>query len=139
MRQPSAASAEIERADRPLPNPGKRPLLKVRVALAANAPFGGARMVLGDDWQHPVVLRRGLAISVPFADSPILPGKWRGVLGSRPGQKAIDAVAALVALLTPHTQKRPRGVLHQQVATFGTGELRQPHTRQNFFFITIRK
>src|SRR5262249_53052651 len=127
VRQPGAAGAEIERANRSLPDTGKRALLKVRVTFTTDAPFRGTRAVLRDDGQHAVLLRGRFAVAALGARGAVLPGERRRLVQPRPTQEAIDPFPAFVRLLARRAQERARGVLHHRFATLRAGKLRQPH------------
>ena len=109
MREPAAAGAEIERANRSLPDTGERALLKVRVAFAPNAPFGGARIALRDHRQHPVVLGRRFAIAVLLANRPVLLRRTARRGPSATGSETARCRRAVrTAADTTHTETRRR-------------------------------
>src|SRR5262249_57878465 len=99
VREPSAAGPEIQRSNRSLPDTRQRALLKVRITLSTDAPLARTRIGLRDDWQHPVILRRRVAMAVLRPNRPVLVRQRLGTLGARRAQKAVDPIPPFVPML----------------------------------------
>src|SRR5262245_44614279 len=133
VRQPSVPGAEIEDAQSTTRTPQERQ--QMLVALSANAPFRGVRIVRRDLGQAAVVLSGRCPVTLALADRPILPREWLRVCRLRRAEEAPDALAQFVRVPARAAISTPVGAV-EIIAACWAREPRYPH---HIFFRAIKK